>query len=364
MTISLWHSWSVAERQILDEVLQSYQEIFPDVRFDVLYVPFDELLGKYETAAASGEGPDVVLAPGDWGARFYDESLVADLTGLASPDFLATISPAALQAVRYRGAMIGLPYRMDGIVMYRNTSIVGFTPQDFESLISLSRSATKAGVVGAYLERSFFYAAAHLYGAGGRLMDDNGSPAFNNAGGIEWLGLLKSFERAGLTEFNGNRDLELFKQGKAGIIFEGSWNRNVLADAIGARNLAIDPWPAAGSGHLSGFIRTENLYLNANVRGDENLAALQFMGFFLAPQVQAILTLAGHIPAVIGVETSDPLLQQSVLAFTAATAFPILPQAASYWDPLEEAMLSVFNEGVDPALALRHAHDRILARLP
>jgi arabinogalactan oligomer / maltooligosaccharide transport system substrate-binding protein len=321
-----------------------------------MYVPLDELQAKYDRSAYLGNGPSVLLGPADWGPAYYDKGLVADLSNIAPAEFLATLNPAALNETRYRGALIGLPYAIrSAVVMYRNKSIMPVAPATFDDLIAQAKAATRAGTVGAYLEWSFFYSAAHLDGMGAQLMDQNGDPTFNTALGVEWLKLLAAFKQAGPIEFNGNRDLDTFKSGKAGIIIDGTWNKTQLAKAIGAQNLAIDPWPAYRDGHLAGYLQTDNIYLSTNVVGEQRYAALQFMGFFLAREVQAIMTRAGHIPAVMDIQVDDPLMQQEMIALKGSVAYPIRPEVRAYWDPLQAAMLSVVNDDADPLSALQKA---------
>jgi maltose-binding protein MalE len=365
-TVSLWHAWKESEIASLNEVIAAFQAEYPDVKFDILYVPFDDLRGKYETAASTGGGPALLIGAADWGPAFYDAGLVADLTPYLTPDFLATINEAALGAVQYKGALIGLPQTIKGVVMYRNKAIIPQAPKTWEELVAAAKAATQGDVIGANLEYGFFFSAAHLHGIGGKLMEPNGDPAFNNEKGVEWVNLLVSFKDAGPTEYYTDNDVNLFKAGKVGIIIDGTWNLGGLAEAIGADNLAVDPWPAYKDGHLSGYVQTENIYLNANVTGDDQKAALAFIQFFLSPKAQALLadpTKAAHIPAIKGVEVADPLLKQAVEAFALGTAFPVIPEMGAYWGPMDTALKSVFDEGADPAAALQQAYDSIVAKI-
>ncbi|MGB9777540.1 MAG: sugar ABC transporter substrate-binding protein, partial [Anaerolineae bacterium] len=365
-TVSLWHAWKETEIASLNEVIAAFQAKYPEVKFDILYVPFDDLRGKYETATAAGGGPAVLIGAADWGPAFYDAGLVADLTPYLSTDFLATINEAALGAVQYKGALIGLPQTIKGVVMYRNKAIIPQAPKTWEELVAAAKAATQGDVVGANLEYGFFFSAAHLHGIGGKLMEPNGDPAFNNEKGVEWVNLLVSFKEAGPTEYYTDNDVNLFKTGKAGIIIDGTWNMGALVEAIGSDNLAIDPWPTYKDGHLSGYVQTENIYLNANVTGDDQKAALAFIQFFLSPEAQMLLadpTKAAHIPATKGVEVTDPLLKQAMEAFALGTAFPVIPEMGAYWEPMDTALKSVFDEGADPAAALQQAYDSIVAKI-
>ncbi len=354
-TVTLWHSWKESEIPALTEVIAAFQAENPEVQFDVLYVPFDDLRGKFETAAGTGGGPTVLIGAADWGPAFYDAELVADVSGLASGALLNSINSAALGAVRYRGALIGLPQTIKGVVMFRNKEIIADAPATWDDLVSAAKAATSGDVIGANLERGFFFAAAHLDGIGGSLMGPNGDPEFSTPKGEEWLELLDSFADVGPAEYYTDNDVNLFKASKAGIIIDGTWNATGLADAIGAANLAIDPWPDFGAGHLSGYVQTENIYLNYNAEGDEAEAGWGFIEYFLSPEAQAILTKAGHIPAATGVQVADPLLQAAAKAFEKGVAFPVIPEMGAYWAAMDTALKSVFDEGAEPSIALAEA---------
>jgi arabinogalactan oligomer / maltooligosaccharide transport system substrate-binding protein len=364
LTVTVWHSWNIAQAQVLEEVLAAYQRLFPDTYFDVLYVPHDDLLPTFQAAAYRGTGPSLLMAPAEWGPELYDDGMVASVNDLAIPAFLDRINPAALDGARYRGNLISLPHSIrEGVVMYRNRQIIPRAPATFDDLVSTAKTATRGGRVGAYLERGFYYSAGHLMGIGGRLMDENGNPAFNNQKGTEWLNLLVEFERAGAVSFNTNRDLDLFKAGRVGLIIDGTWNRDALVNAIGEENLYIDPWPTYKDGHLSGFIQTDNIYLASRAAGDERYAALQFIGFMLAPEVQAVLTRADHVPALKEVEVETEWMKQAMVAFAGGSPYPIHPNTSLYWDAMETSMGYVFNKTAPAEPALVQASDSITAQI-
>ena len=361
-TITLWHAWKENEIASLNEVIAGFQALNPNVTFDVLYVPFDDLRGKFETAAGTGGGPTVLIGAADWGPGLYDSMFVADLTPLASEEFLATINPAALGAVQYKDALVGLPQTLKGVLMFRNKSIVAEPATDFDDLVAKATAADTADIQGAALEYGLFFSAGHLYGLGGTLLTPEGDPAFNNEKGIEWANLIARFKETGPTYNNVDDDVALFKSGRAGIIIDGSWNISALADAIGADNLAIDPWPTP----LSGFVQTENIYLNANATGADAEAGYAFMEYFLSVEAQTLLsdpTKAGHIPAVAGVEVTDPLMMAATEAFAGGAPFPVIPEMNAYWDAVNNALKKVVDEGTDPAVALQEAYELVVAKV-
>jgi len=362
-TITLWQSWKETEIASLNDVVAAFQAKNPDVTFDILYVPFDDLRGKFETAASTGGGPTVLIGAADWGPALYKAGLIADMTGMVSDEVLSTVSPAALGAVQYDGALIGMPQTLKGVVLFRNTSIIAEPAADFEDFLAKAKEATAGDVVGADFEYGFFFSAAHLDGVGGSLLDEAGDPTFNNEKGLEWVALLQQVKDAGIALENyTDNDVNLFKAGKAGWIIDGSWNTSSLAESIGAENLAVDPWPAP----LSGYTQTENIYLNANATDEDAAAGAAFIEFFMTAEAQKLLadpTKAGHIPAVSGVEISDSLLQQQADALLNGAAFPVIPEMNAYWDPMNNALKAILTDGKDAATELQSAFDLVTAKI-
>jgi maltose-binding protein MalE len=362
-TISIWHSWDEAEVAALWTIIGAFQHTYPNVGFDLVYVPKDELRDKFASEAYLDGGPSVLLAPAEWGPGFADSQLLVDFSPYVNPDFLAMLNPAALGTGRYQGELISLPHALRGVLLYRNQSIISQPAATFEQLVALCQTVSKVGAVGAAIDRGIYFSGAHLEGLGGRLMDENNNPAFNSDTGTQWISLLKSLDQLGITTFNSNRDRQLFEQGKAGIIFETSGNMQALKQKIGSGNLAIDPWPSYGEGHLSGFVLADSIYLNTNLSGEDLTAALAFTGYFLAPEVQTIMAEVGHIPSGLNVTVRDHLIGQAMAAFANGVTFPVNSEAQIYWSVLESALLDIFNRGVDPTTALQQAFDVITARL-
>ncbi len=360
--VSIWLAWNTSELEMLRLIIQSFQKSYPDVTFNVQNIPLDDLFTTYQQAAYLGQGPSLLLGPADWGPGLYDEELVTDLNPYVPADYLAEINPAALASGRYHDALISLPLAQRGVVMFRNSKLIQAAPLTFDQYIKDARAATQAGNVGSYLERGAYFSSADVLGLGGKLMDENDQPLFDDPTGLEWLNLLQAYHDAGAVTFNTNRDLDLFKQDRVGIIVEGTWNISTLTDALGAGNLAIDPWPTYGEGHLSGWVEADSVYLNANTTGNDRSAALAFMGYLLDPNVQMRLAEVGHIPSVVQTKPRDPLIQQAMQAFADGVPYPISVDASVlnlYWNALNGAILEVFVNGVDPADALKAASNEI-----
>ncbi len=259
------------------------------------------------------------------------------------------------------------PLNLKGVLLYRNKTIVPEPAKDWEDLIAKAVAANSGDVEGMVFETGFFFVAGSMYALGTPLMDTTtGVPTFNNDYGVAWLTALKMVKDAGISYVNNNDDdISLFKVGKAGMVIDGSWNAKAFADAIGAENLVIDPWPAG----MSGYVQNDNIYLTTAAAGDDAVATEKFMEFFVSKEAQAMWAdvgttekpMAAGIPVVKGLEVTDPIAKMAVNGFAAGTAFPVIPQMGVYWDPMNNAVLSVLDKGTDPAVALQEAFDAVSA---
>ncbi|HEY4688535.1 MAG TPA: extracellular solute-binding protein, partial [Anaerolineae bacterium] len=358
-TVTFWHIRTGVDAVNLDAIVSAFERKYPNVRVEVNSMQYDEMRSQLEVTAAAGEGPTVVLGFTDWAPELFDTGLIADLTSELDGATLNRIMPEALAVLRYKGALIGLPYSMSGVVLYRNKAIIPRAPATFEELAALAKAATKGGVDGAHLEYGVFFAAAHLNGIGGALMDDQGNPTFNTEAGVAWLDLLKSFKEIGPVEYYTDEDLNQFEQDRAGFIIDGTWNLARLANAIGAPNLSIDPWPKP----LSGYVTVDSLFLNANARRDDREASIEFIKFLLSPEAQARLTdltNSTYLPVLEDVTVDDPLVAQALLSLhTTGTMFPHNTAMNDYWGPLEEALRTGVDENGDSATALQDAYEQV-----
>ncbi len=355
--VTIWHSLKDVEIEALTKVTDAFKAQYPDVTFELLFVPDDDLRNKFETAAATGTGPDILVGSDDWGPALYKAQLVADVSDLRTADVEAVVNTAGLDEGAYDGAQVGLPYNLKGVIMYRNASIIPEAPADVADLLTKAEAATSGDVYGAVIELGPFFVFGDLYGQGGQLMTAAGDPAFNSPEGLAWMNMLKDFSELGPVSINSDNDVNLFKEGKVGIIVDGTWNITPLFEAIG-EDLVIDPWPSG----MSGFVQTKYLYLNSNSAGASMDAAKAFMSFMLSDEAQTLLvtTDSGFIPVLSTVSFDDPLRSAALNTMGGSVPFLVIPEMGAYWGPMENAIRAVVD-GTDPAEALSAAEEAVNA---
>jgi maltose-binding protein MalE len=342
----------------LRNVIFAFQRQKSEIQINLVYIPYDDLFDRYVSAVDLGEGPDLILGSGEWGPILYDLNVIADVSNFVSSGLRSEINPPALEMASHHNLLISLPVMISGGVMYRNKAIISEAPSGFEVLVKDAQDATTGNILGAYLERGSLYAFPHLTACGGSLMYANGYPAFDNQAGICWLNLLKSFNDAGPVSSDSDDDLHRFKAGRVGIIIDGTWNLEMLSDSLG-ENLAVDPWPRYNNEHLSGYVWSENVYVNPDLSDDERKAARIFTQFLLSQETQTILSQGGYIPAIMDLETSDPITSQAINALSLGTPYPFQPELKLFIEPLHAAFDEFFYGGVDAVDALGSASDEI-----
>ncbi len=193
-TVTIWHAWSSERAEALLQIVAAFQKSFPDVRFDVLTLPETELRARYDAEVYNGGGPSLLIGPSDWTAYLVDRQLVEDLNPYISPAFRNSIFPAALGTGSYKDQLACLPLNLSGVLLYRNAQILPTPAVTMDELLTQAEAATRAGKVGAYLERGFEFSFAHLYGLGGQLLDENGAPVFQEQDyrySLAWVELLE-----------------------------------------------------------------------------------------------------------------------------------------------------------------------------
>lgn len=367
-TISIWHAWPEEKIPALAQIVAGFHQQYPEVLFDIQYIPAEDLRRHYEVQTMANTGPALLLGPAEWGPYLYDIGLLTDLGSLVNEDALNALNTPALETARHQDILIGMPYSLEGVVLYRNKNIMTIRPETFDELVTLAQAATQGETVGAVLERGFLYSGAHFIGLGGSWMRSDKSPAFDNAKGIAWLELLNAFEQAGPPNYLSDQDLENFKAGRVGWIIDGTWNLASLADALGDRNIAIDPWPDYLDGHLSGFVIAENLYLSATVKPELQPAVQAFITYFLSPEAQEKLAEVGLIPAATNVKLIEQnhaaLISEAVTALADGAPYPVQPEFQTYATQLSVTLKNYFEEkNIPPERALKNAYDAILTDL-
>jgi len=107
----------------------------------VVEVVDPDLPQKYQQAAATGDGPDIVMFAHDRFGEWADGGLIAPVDPTA--DWLAGVLPSALEAVQFGGKTWGYPVAVEAVTLLYNKDLIATPPAAFEDIAGLTVEGQK-----------------------------------------------------------------------------------------------------------------------------------------------------------------------------------------------------------------------------
>lgn len=200
-----------------DQMRQKFEEIYHNVVVDLRYTHYDGLYDKIITAMKGGNtGYDIFPVDNIWIPEFVEASWLTEVTEHMTDEIKNSIFPEALKAAEYpanSGKYYALPWYMDAKYLFYNKAMLkkaGFDepPKTLDELWEQAVIIKKKGIVKYPFVWSWaqqeclicdYIILTTLFG--GRFVDENGKPAFQEGGAVtalEWM--CKSID-AGLTSW-------------------------------------------------------------------------------------------------------------------------------------------------------------------
>jgi multiple sugar transport system substrate-binding protein len=223
----------------MNAIVAEFNKANPNVKVEIEYVSYDALHDKITTAmAAKPPAYDVFLVDDIWYAEFAKAGYILDVTDRITKDMRDKIFKAAWDITTVNGKVYGMPWLLDQKYFYYNEKLLneaGFSepPKTWDELVEQAKVIKEKGIVeypivwswGQY-EAAICDWVTLLYGNGGRLVDESGKPAFNDAIGVKTLSWMLQTIDEGITNPASVSYVEedvrnVFSQGKA--VFATNW---------------------------------------------------------------------------------------------------------------------------------------------
>ena len=127
----MWHAYGTgsAEEKALTQALDALKTENPDLKVNVLQIPFDQVFNKWETEVAAGGGPDMFTAPNDNTGNQVRAKLLAPVDDLIKGK-TDGFPPACFDGATVDGKMYGVPGIIKAVALYYNKSTVPNPAQD------------------------------------------------------------------------------------------------------------------------------------------------------------------------------------------------------------------------------------------
>jgi arabinogalactan oligomer/maltooligosaccharide transport system substrate-binding protein len=328
--VTFWHAYGTgsAEEVALTKLLEQAAVDMPEVKINVLQVPFNDIFNKYRTDVAAGGGPDMFIAPNDSLGDDARAGLVADITALAAGK-LDGVNQLGIDGMSVDGVLYGIPESMKAVAMWYNTELLPTPPANTDELKALMEAGTQTAIsFGCYHHFGFFGSF------GGKVFDENWKVIADQGTGVSdamaYLNDLYQIAKTNSWTKNDSDGLAVFQEGKAALITNGNWAMVDYKNALGDK-LAVTALPEGPGGPATPFLGIDGFYFSPNSQNQE--AALKVALYLTNAASQAVMmTEAGHVPVRTDVEITDPLIKGLVDAFNkGATIRPQVPQLGLYW---------------------------------
>jgi arabinogalactan oligomer/maltooligosaccharide transport system substrate-binding protein len=349
VSISIWHGYIETEEQLFSQSVNDFMAANPNITVELLAVPFTELVNKFQTEAAAGGGPTIIMGPQDRMAGYATAGLLAPIP--EDTAFLSDLLPASVEGGRVAGELVGVPVNNKVLALFYNKSMVTEEPADFDALLAAAQENGMA------LTADWFHNYMWAPAFGATFLDENGKVVLDSPEGAEAYSYFKTVcETEGVTCDANDGDMDtLFRQGEVAFRIQGPWASGDFINDLGAENIgvvAIPPIP--GQAAPRPWNQAEMASVSINATPEQIDAALQFLEYFTSTDVQAkFLNEANWIPANSSVDTStNPVVGGFLEQVPNSDPFPVIPELGATWDPMGNAITQIIEGVQSPEEAL------------
>ncbi len=348
--ILLWHTWSGTDEEALNELLANFNEVYPQIQvISISYTP-DDLRAAFVEAASRGLGPDIIIGAQLWTPELVDANLIHDIDE-AQIDAATYLAPA-LDTLRYRGQLYGLPLAIKTSALYYNKKLTDDTPETLDDLLEQAVEGQKVAI-----NSDFEAAFWGIQAFGGRLLDDDGHIVLNQGGFANWLAWL--IEAANIPNIIISKDEQLlndlFAQGEVSYYVGQSSELLALQESLGKETVGVSPLPSGPNSAAGPFLTSEPIFLSNDSSPAQTERAMLLLAFLgNVEQQRKLAQETGRIPANPQARI-DRRISPAVAGFIdqSKTAIPmlLLPQIFGAIEQGQESYLQALQGLVAPGEA-------------
>jgi multiple sugar transport system substrate-binding protein len=351
----------------------AFNKASPDAQIQIVPIAWDALQNKLTTALAGGTPPDISVVGTRWLLDFMGTNSIDEVTQYVSPDTIANINPADMEA-KIKGKLMGLPVAAGARILAINNSITKAVPTTMEELEADAIKVTKPHkVYGLFMpgkthtELTDF--AYYFYSAGGDFFAMNpdgtyGKCTVNSDAGVKALTFMAKLAlkdkvvEDGFTSLTRIEGHPVFYAGKVGYVMIGAWVESAMkqANATFPVTYALIP-PFAGQ-KQAGLVITDSIAFFSKAKNLK--AAGKFMDFFYKDEWKGKFDqLIGFPPVTLSAAKDPywqtPLYKALVDASLSAKPWPLVDHFDSLNNLVWTACEKVFQGQATPKQALDEA---------
>lgn len=324
-----------------------------------------DLADKFQRAASTGDGPDMVM----WAHDRFGEWATSGLLQPVEPtaQFKAGILPTAWDAVSFNGKIWGYPIAIEAIGLVYNKDLVPEPPVDFADIAKLELPEGVKPILWDYANT--YFTMPMLMANGGyafKKVDGvyNGKETgVNNEGSLAGAKVLAKLFADGVMPEGvdyGVMDAAMAR-GETAMVINGPWSWNAYEDA--GLNIGVAPIPQVNGKVSPPFIGVYSVAVNSS-SPNVDLVSEFIENYMLTDEGLAVWNKNGALGALADISASEALHNDKIAATlkNAATGVPMPsnPEMGAFWAAMGPALSNITTGQQTPEEALKDAASRIL----
>lgn len=384
VTLDYWTLFGGGDGQAMKQMVDTFNKEHDNIQIKRQRIEWDQYYGKLFTALTGGTPPDICVVHTTRMLKYNDA--VADL----SPHLSDGTSDAYIQSIwdqtEVKGKRGGLPLDVHPTAFYYNRNIFeeagldpDSPPENWEEFKSACDAIADAGYTafnpqpyaGPSHLRSWFQ--FHRQRGGQLLNDDQTEAAFNTDKGTELMeiwGKMTSDWGWDKPDASGDRGTQLFRNGEAGMINQGTWFIGALEEVDFEWDM-FKPFMAPDAQQGAAWTNSHTLAvpLKENRSDEETQAAVEAIEW-LTQNSKTWVEVAGHLPASSEVNEDESLRESERWDKTIGTFFEMAEEDQLVYLPrhekIEEYKRAIFkniqqvwSQQKDPEQAIQDAADEV-----
>lgn len=347
-----------------DAMLEAVQPFVDDLGIEVAIEIVDpDLPVKFQQAAATGDGPDIVLWAHDRFGEWAGGGLLASVQ--PSAEWADGVLGSSLDAVQFDGKTWGYPVAVEAVTLVYNKDLVATPPASFEEIKDLDLGVQP--ILWDY--NNTYFTMPLLMAQGGYAFQkvdgayDGTDTGVNNAGAIAGGEVLKSlFDDGVLPEGVDYGVMDgAMSNGETAMVLNGPWSWGGYEGA--GINIGIAPIPTVGGEVSPPFLGVQALGINA-ASPNIDLAVELIENYLAADEGLAAWNQNGALGALADKSAAEAQNNPLVLGMLAVAAngipMPSNPEMGAFWGAMGPALTNITTGAASPEEALNDAAARIL----
>lgn len=339
-----------------------------DTGIEVEVVFPDNLTDRFQQAAGSGQGPDIVIWAHDRLGEWAQSGLLTPIS--PGDSFRADYFDFTWDATLWNGDTYGYPISVESLGLIYNKALIDEAPESFEELVALDAELAAQGHKAILFDYGEPYYGWPLLAANGGYPFKQTEDGFdvsdigvNNEGAVQGAELIAELIDSGVLPRGTDYSIAdtRFNRGEVATMISGPWAwPNLERSGI---DYGVALLPKVGDERARAMYGVMTAMINAASPND--FLAVEFLESYLLSEAgMRTFNSDGSLGAVAHIAYQEELESDANIAATLANAeigmpMPNIPEMGAFWAAMEPALQNIGSGRQSPQEALDAAARRM-----